>query len=68
MQIKKDIAAVSLLMGTAIKNKVQAMQVIRIKNALNFRSTHFLYLYFLKNYFLKKSFTASLATIRSSNT
>ncbi len=38
------------------------------KDALNVNSTHPIISKLLEYYFLKKSFTASLATIRSSNT
>ena len=38
------------------------------KDALNANSTHPIISKLLEYYFLKKSFTASLATIRSSNT
>ena len=38
------------------------------KDALNVNSTHPIISKLLEFYFLKKSFTASLATIRSSNT
>ena len=38
------------------------------KDALNINSTHPIISKLLEYYFLKKSFTASLATIRSSNT
>ena len=41
---------------------------IKKKDALNINSTHPIISKLLEYYFLKKSFTASLATIRSSNT
>ena len=41
---------------------------IRKKDALNQRSMHPIIFKLSEYYFLKKSFTASLATIRSSNT
>lgn len=54
--------------GSATPNKKKAPHQTKKKDALNINSTHPIISKLLEFYFLKKSFTASLATIRSSNT